>query len=412
MTRTRLVLLVIALGALAGAVAAVGLPRSGTAEPGPPRLEVARTAPAARLDPARVLGIDVLAGTRRALLRAPDPAGGPAWALETLRGSYRLPPGVPRKRIGKELFGRRTCLRLGRIVNGHYGWLDGSGTFRPGSSASADLPMRCRRDGDRPAPTAQQTSWVSHPTFGPAAPLARVIWGPTEAPASVRTADGETVATTNAPGAFIAFAPVGGTPPAIEVISAGRRVPLEDFGPAAASLSGSARLGAQAPDPEGGAPYGVAVGRRADGRWCFGNPGRVVDGRVGSIDPRLDTFFDETEFAYQCGPDHPIKAKYRSLTRARPLAYGFSQGGPAGPASSGRSALRTLPDTTVFAGITRADVRTVRVRAPTQTRVLRPSGPAHAFVLPLNGTFPTGRVTFEVTFTDGTVVAQGEDPSL
>ena len=243
-------------------------------------------------------------------------------------------------------------------------------------------------------------------------PLARVVWGPSEAEASVRTTAGGKLPVTNEPGAFLAFAPLGGKPPAITVTSAGKSVPMEDFGPPG-SLPDTARLGAQAPDPEGGAPYGVSVGRRADGRWCFGNAGRVVDGRVGGIDPRLDTFFDQTAFAYQCGPDHVIKAKYRVLTRARPLSYNFSQGGgPTGPASSGRVALRTLPQTTVFAGITRADVRTIRVRAPTQTRVLRPSGPAHAFVLPLNGSFPTGRVSFEITFTDGSVVTQSEDPSL
>lgn len=412
MTRTRLALLLTVLGVLTGAIGALTLPRSGAAEPGPPLLKVERTAPASRLDPTRGLGIDVLPGTQRKLLRAPDPAGGPVWALETLRGRYRLPSGVPREQIGKELFGRRTCLRLGRIVDGRFGWLDGRGTFRPSSPANADLPIRCHRDGDRSVPAFQQTSWVSHPTFGPAVLLARVVWGPAQAAASVRASGGGKLPVTNAPGAFLAFAPVGGKPPVIEVASGGMNVPEDDFGPRASSLPGTTSLGAQAPDPEGGAPYGVSVGRRADGRWCFGNAGRVVDGRVGDIDPRLDTFLDETAFAYQCGPDHVIKAKYRVLTRARPLAYSFGGGGPAGPASSGRVALRTLPQTTVFAGITRADVRTIRVRAPTQTRVLRPSGPAHAFVLPLNGTFPTGRVSFEITFTDGTVVAQSEDPSL
>lgn len=411
MTRTRLALLLTVLGVLAGTIGALTIPHSDAAEAEPPLLKVERTAPAARPDPTGSLGIDVLPGTRRILLRAPDPAGGPVWALETLRGSYKLPPDVPRKQIGKELFGRRTCLRLGRIVDGRFGWLDGRGTFRSSSPANADLPMRCHRDGDQSVPTFQQTSWVSHPTFGPAVPLARVVWGPAKAEASVRTIDGGKLPVTNEPGAFLAFAPLGGKPPAIEVTSGGKRVPTDDFGPRG-PLPRTARLGAQAPDPEGGAPYGVSVGRQADGRWCYGNAGRVVDGRVGSIDPRLDTFMDETAFAYQCGPDHAIKAKYRVLTRDRPLSYGFIQSGPPGPASSGRVALRTLPQTTVFAGITRADVRTIRVRAPTQTRVLRPSGPAHAFVLPLNGSFPTGRVSFEITFTDGSVVEQSEDPSL
>lgn len=417
MTRARLALLVVLVGVLAGAVGAFALPRPVTAIPSPPRLDVARTAPSAHLPRGLSLGIDVLPGTRRVVVRAPDPAGGPGWAIETLRGRFQLPPGVPRKRIGRELFGLRTCLRLGRVVGGRFGWLDGSGTFRPTGASSQEAPTRCRRDGDLDPLKYEQTTWVSHPTFGPAVPLAQVVWGRAAGPVAVRKETGGDLGATTSGGAFLAFAPVGGAVPALVVTATaadGRTRALRADDPLLRMrrLKTPARLGAQAPDPEGGAPYGVSVGRLADGRWCFGNAGRVVDGRVGDIDPRLDTFFDQTGFAYQCGPDHPIKAKYRALTRTRPLAYGFLTGGPPGPASAGRVALRTLSSTTVFAGIARSDVRAVRVRAPTQTRVLRPSGPAHAFVVPFNGTFPSGRVSFDVTFTDGTIVHQGEDPSL
>lgn len=412
MTRLHLALLVLLAGVLAGAAAAVALPRAAPAA-GAPRLDVARTAPRPRPRPGEI-ALDVLPGTRRIAVRAHDPAGGPDWAVQSLRGSFYLPEGVPRERVGKELFGRRSCLRLGRIVNGRFGWLDGAGTFRPASPSASEIPTRCLRGRD--PRVHQRTTWVSHPTFGPAVPLAQIAWGPATGAITVRDAAGKEVDATVAGGAFLAFGPAAGKSATLDVTviaKHGREAPLptDDILPRREGLPGDTRVGAQAPDPEGGAPWGVAVGRLADGRWCYGNAGRVVDDRVGDIAQGIDTFFDQTELAYQCGPDHMIKPKYRVLTRTRPLSYGFSGGVPASP-SPARTALRSLPTSTVFAGITRADVRTIRITAPTQTRVLRPGGPAHAFVVPFNGEFPSGRVRFDVTFTDGTVVRQSEDPSL
>lgn len=252
MTRTHLTLVAILLGALAG-VGAVAYPRSA-APPLPPRLTVARIAPTPHINPKLALGIDVLPGTRRVAVRAPDPAGGPEWAVETLRGRYALPPGVPRKRVGKELFGLRTCVRLGRVVGGRFGWLDGSGTFRPAGTSTQEAPTRCRRDDD-PQPAAyEQTTWVSHPTFGPAVPLAQVAWGPASGAVTVRTHSGVALNVTAASHAFVAFAPAGAAAPklTVTVTSAdGRQSALrpDSQNPHKPGLAAPARLGAHPRTP-------------------------------------------------------------------------------------------------------------------------------------------------------------------
>jgi hypothetical protein len=171
---------------------------------------------------------------------------------------------------------------------------------------------------------------------------------------------------------------------------------------------------ARTADPAGGASWGVAAVQAAPGRWCFTNAGRIVDGAVGQLDARLDLFYDQSRFAYNCAPEASarIRAKYRTLTRRNPLMYGFTtgdvpaQGRPGG--SAGRIALRAQPGTTVFHGIARPDVRTITVTTPSQTRTIRPTGPAHAFVVAFDGSFPTGRIRFTSTFTDGTTAVQGD----
>ena len=46
--------------------------------------------------------------------------------------------------------------------------------------------------------------------------------------------------------------------------------------------------------------------------------------------------------------------------------------------------------------------------APTQTRTIRPSGPAHAFVIAFPGSFPSGRIQLVSHFADGTTATQGD----
>ncbi|HEY6758094.1 MAG TPA: hypothetical protein VI318_01340 [Baekduia sp.] len=425
MRRHSLRLLVVAsvlAGLVAGAVVAVAVPRHAAA-PGPPRLDVRASAPA--YPPLTgELALAVERGSARVVATAPDPAGGPAWAIRRVVGTYVPPKDVPRDHLGKELLGRHACVELGRLAGGRFGWLDGAGTFRPLVAGRLVGPRLCqqvggpRHDGD----DAGLLTWVSHPDFGDPQALATVVWG------AAAATDRDVAVTANGrradvhrgdAGAFLAFLPADGREPAelrVTATDAGGATHrlYRPFGVPSRvpKLTAAGRLMARAPDPEGGASWGVAAAPSVDGRWCATNPGRVVGGGVGMLDERLDVFYDQSRLTYSCPPPRGQQAKLNVLTRKRPLMYVFTSGAPMSwqrpGGTPGRVALRTDPGATVFAGTARPDVRAITVITPTQTRTIRPSGPGHAFAIAFPGTFPSGRIRFVSTFADGTTAEQDD----
>jgi hypothetical protein len=412
-----LAILSVLVGIAAGAVVAVAVPRHAKTT-NIPQLAVARTAAPY---PAVSYQLDVHPTTRpRTLLTAPDPAGGPDWALRAYSGTYALPKGVPLSHIGRELLGVKDCVDLGRIHDGTFGWLDGGGTFRPvpaGYQAGARI---CYAQGtkDPDDDSAAWTTWASHPEYGAPQPLATVVWGTAPAPIKAITISPRTVGSPDLHRSadrrgFITFLrPQGALPRATKVYATDdqdhqhRVMHTMQF----RRTQSQGRLAARAPDPVGGAPWGVAVSRGPRGTWCVGNAGRVVGDGVGQIDPRTDVFGDQSSFTYSCPP---LTGKFR-LSHKRPLMYGFTSGAPVddtGPGAArnhGRIALRTDPGATVFAGVAQRDVVSITVIAPTQTRTIRPSGAAHAFVIAFPGSFPSGRIQLVSHFADGTTATQGD----
>jgi hypothetical protein len=410
-------------GILAGAIVAVAVPRTG-GDPQAPRVPVHRIAAPLPPAPGRPGLRDTT--TPRIVLTARDPAGGPDWALRRISGSYALPKDLPRHRIGRELLGRQDCLQLGRLVGGHFGWLDGAGTFRRAPTSAAGMPSSCHPHGAarHAARDAQLLTWVTHPDFGEPRPAATLVWGP--APAGARDvkieSDGKRrTARQSADGAFLAFLPARAAAPrdlhVTATDAAGHAADLYSppaFSPPGVPKVAPGRLTARTFDPSGGASWGVATARTADGRWCFTNGGRVVDATVGALDARLDLFSDQSQFAYNCAPAADSPTRNRPLTRQLPLMYAFTEGGVAAEqrpgGSAGRIALRTQPNATVFFGLARPDVRTITVTTPSQTRVIRPTGAGHAFVVAVDGEFPSGHIELTSTFTDGVTATQGDVP--
>ncbi|WP_027005668.1 hypothetical protein [Conexibacter woesei] len=413
-----LAVLSVLVGIAAGAVVAVAVPRHAKTT-NIPKLAVLRTA-APYPEVSWQHGMH--ATTRpRILLTAPDPAGGPDWALRAFSGTNILPKGVPLSHIGRELLGVKDCVELGRIHHGTFGWLDGGGTFRPVPAGHQAGSRNCRPHG-KPLPedhdSAVWTTWASHPEYGEPQPLATVVWGTAPvavkainiSPRSVGTADLHRSADRRA---FIAFlAPQGALPRATTAYAVDdqghqhRVLRTMQFRPTLAQ----GRLAARAPDPDGGAPWGMAVVRGPQGTWCTGNAGRVVGDGVGQLDPRTDVFFDQSSFAYNC----PALTGRFKMSHNHPLVYGFSAGvtvddtGPGSARDHGRIALRHDPGATVFSGVALPGVVSITVIAPTQTRTIRPSGPSHAFVIAFPGSFPSGRIQLVSHFADGTTATQGD----
>lgn len=365
----------------------------------------------ARPDPSRegVIHLQRIGGAR-ILARAADPAGGPDWAVRGFRARrWARLDGARRE------FAVQDCVQLGRLSGNRFGWLDGGGTFRPVAASLFAAPVRCtlanRASRRRPELDA------IHPLAGlggDARITSTVVWGRTGAQARrVRlTVDGrELTGARGTGGAVLAVGPARldasrlsasvaygtGSPVAV----GGRRQPgLEQDRSRGAEVA----IAARAPDPNGGLPYALIAVRRAEG-WCVGgHPGRVVDGRVGSVDFALGTFSEQSTSSVQCTPAG-------QLTRAQPFVE--SSGGDdlgeepmltEDQPQPQRVARRTLPGLTWIAGRARGDVRSLTLQTPRDVRTVVPSGPAHAYLVVYDGGFPSGERRTIAQFDDGSRV--------
>ena len=161
----------------------------------------------------------------------------------------------------------------------------------------------------------------------------------------------------------------------------------------APEVAASGRVAARAPDPDGGAPYGLLEWRTADGQMCT-YAGRVVGGTVGALDPRWNRFAPY--------PTHEGGSCAKTLpTRAQPLHFSrTSMPGEADPESA--RIRRTLPGRTIISGTAHPGVREITIETPRDVRTLRPAGPGRAFLVVYDGEFFSGSITVTARFTDGT----------
>lgn len=418
------------IGVLGGAVAAVAIPDDAppaSAKPSVRRAPVERVA-AARPEPSAPGTVRLRVIDRPTIaVRVADPAGGPDWAVRVFEADRTFRDRRTRpSRI--RVAGRSRCVQLGRIHRGRFGWLDGTGSFRPTRPSLFGGPAHCgsRREDLGREPFVEGF----HPTVGLGSPSAQlastVVWGiagPAARRVQLRVAGASLRPERGAAGAFLAVGdhrldagrtsavvdyPTG---PAVDTAAPHR----EDWAglpaavrqrieraqrQAAPSPSTETKVVARAADPNGGLPYGLAAAEGQSG-WCVGNPGRVIDDRVGSVDFRRGTFTE-------------IRPSWRSCLGFGPLSrrvpVGIARGGAdlgqepmwvEDDPVPGRVARRTLPGLTWLAGRARDDVRSVTLRSPRDVRTLVPDGDAHVFLVVYDGSFPAGRLETTATFADG-----------
>jgi hypothetical protein len=338
-----------------------------------------------------------LRGPMRVVARRPDPAGGPAWAVRVFRADRTFRDAQDGGRL--RTIGRNTCVQLGRIHRGRFGWLDGEGTFRPVRPSLFASPARCgsrRTDvGGRPYLDALQTltgtsgaaphlaATVTWGRVGPAARDVRLSVGGRPAPSAV--ADD---------GVLLDVRPADGTVPRAEV-----QATYPERGTRSANAGGGAGavLAVRTADPRGGPAYGLSASRK-DGRWCMGRVGRVADGRVGTIDYRFGTF---RQFGPQgCGgragrdPLVPDQMSGGEDLGDDPI---YTEGAPRAQGT----ARRTAPGLTWTAGQVGAEVRSITFRTPRDVRTLAPSAIGNAFLVVYDGQFPSGRSEMVLGLADG-----------
>ncbi|WP_210495309.1 hypothetical protein [Patulibacter sp. SYSU D01012] len=418
----RLLLVALLVGVVAGGLAALLLPATraadratGAAQRAARPGAVLRTA-AARPEP-REPGRLLLRvhGTPRIEARAADPLGGPDWAVRVFRADRTFHD--PRRHGRLVTIGTSRCVQLGRLHRGRFGWLDGAGTFRPVRPSLFAAPAWCgsRRPDLRGDPHVDALTAITgiddeRPRLG-----ATVLWGLVgPAARDVRTSIGGREERGAAGGPDGAILRVARPAAARRGIAVSLRYP----GDRAARTrvvrrrSVPARIGVRAPAPGGGVPFALPTVRGPRG-WCVGPVGRVVEGRVGRITFGLGTFA-ETTAAEVRRMDRGCARRPPRLTRRMPAVVhsgGGDMGGEpddvVGEREPDHVTRRTLPGLTYFGGRVRDDVVAITLKTPRDIRTVRPTGPAHAFLAVVDGTFASGRSRTIYRFADGTTRVDG-----
>lgn len=163
---------------------------------------------------------------------------------------------------------------------------------------------------------------------------------------------------------------------------------------------------ARAADPDGGAPWGFAA--TPD---CSTAIGRIVEGRMSSIDERNGVLKSGPDIWGSGGgcPTHP-QPLAPAAERRRPVSFDVQQadtyfsplgGHSSEPLTPSEIERRTLPGRTIITGVARGDVATVTISTPRDVRTLRPAGPLHVIIAVYDGQFFRGALTATVAFKDG-----------
>jgi hypothetical protein len=421
----RLVLLAVAAGVIVGAVVAAAVPRSRAAHVHqdtllalPGSLHSARA-----LRPLPGAGrFRVHRGSLRTELTVRDPAGGPAWRVRMFVAD-RLVPSYARRPGTSGIAGVSMCAQLGRLVDGRFGWIDASNTFRPEGFAYDGGPTLCgsRIPDRRHMPSVEARTLITDPAMPDPQIRGMVVWGAVGArvkDVAIRLGGREVHPHRSARGAFLAFAgpalhqrdvaiTVGYPDGASKHVRFGHSsFPAFERGRFARPIPGTARLEARAPDPGGGPSFGILTARGSRGGWCFGNAEQIVGDRLGQIDRRVGSLYEDDG----SGPGMSCQDPRLKLTRERPVQYGLSgaEGFSGDEIDPARPLLRTLRGRISIYGITRPDVKLITISTPRDVRTLVPSARAHAFIAVYDGDFPSGQIAVTATFRDGKRVTQTE----
>jgi hypothetical protein len=386
----RLILIALVVGVAIGAIAAVAVPEEK--EPSPPDERPRIAAPFPRPE-----GAPPYPKSRTTeIARVGDPAGGPAWAVRT----FKPPFGGPFT---------RTCMQLGRIVDGRFGWIDGDNTFRPTGTEPGIGPSNCGRaflkaktwprlamttlaedlDGTRPRVTLS-VAW------GVAPEGARTV--------ELRIGDRRIVPRLIGGRTFIEFLPASASP-----VQVSARFDDIELG---ATQNGDRKLApprldharpaiaARAPDPHGGLPWGVAEVPADNGGWCTSAfERRIVGDRLGMTDKAQGLFDEGIGLRYTCNRDKVVLRKEGVFLE---VGGGGDTGVVPGSADSpGRIARRTQPGVFTISGRARDDVESVTIATPRDVRTLIPAGRSRSFIAAYDGQFIGGETVVSARFSDG-----------
>ncbi len=349
-----------------------------------------------------------IASTLTETLRAADPAGGPEWVLRSWQGN----PNRSVSGVGDE---RYECAELGVLWHG---------TLVEPSARPSDrsLPLsaeggRCNsaKDLERMRYMLALESFLNDPYEYTPRPARAVLSGmlPPGARDAVLLGAGPARALPlDANGGFLVVLPgrYWNARPRISYLLHGHRVGKLPGGPGPQAYQRGTEAPVpqvRAPDPDGAAPWGFAATRD-----CSTAVGRIVAGRLASIDLSDGVLKAGAEFTGSRSSCATHPEAYEPAAELRePVEFDQQQVGTGeDPFRGEREPLRrpeverrTLPGRTIVTGVARPDVVSITLSTPSDVRTLRPAGPLHAILGVYDGYFLRGRLTATVRLRDGRV---------
>lgn len=345
-----------------------------------------------------------ISSTRREALRDSDPDGGPEWALISWRGA----PNPHVQGAGREDF---LCEELAVLWRGRL--LAPTATPTAATAAAGAEAGRCdpARALLRMRYALTMEAFLNDPNAYAPRPGRVVLSGllpPGAHDPTLLGVGAPRPLPVDANDAFLVVLPgrYWDAHPRISYLLHGRRVGRLTGGSRLrqAIAYGPVRAQVRAPDPDGAAPWGFAAS--AD---CATAIGRVVEGRMASIDPGdgvLQAGGTITGSSSSCLTHdrnrqpaalrgEPVEFDMQTVERANPFA--------AEPRRLGQPEVehRTLPGRTIITGVARPDVLSVTISTPSDVRTLRPEGPLHTILAVYAGFFVRGEITATVRLRDG-----------
>lgn len=384
MTRRKTTILVLLAGTTVGTGVAVA-----------DREQTTKTAPLPPLPGPAHSVTQRLAGPARIVARAADPNGGPPWAVR------RLPIATSGGRNARGL----TCLQLGRISDGRFGWISDGYAFAPADTSATVVPQNCFPPG---APlrghqlevglsSVARLTIVEGAATGAPRPSTVIIFG--ELPAGgtrARLTDGTPLTPQSGRTVLTALkARRVGEPTLDGLLSRTGRPPLRFRVANTERVSrdrsqlpqpGTQHVAVRAPDPAGGAAWGLLSARTRTGGFCLSGPDRLVGNTPSLVDSRLGIAIPAVRSRFDC-------RRASAPTAAHPLKVSTSSYANNDEDPALTAQLRRPIGRLVLYGRTTPSVTSVTIRSPRDIRTVKPSLGSGAFVAVYDGTFQNQAIT-------------------
>ena len=380
--------------ALAGSAAGAAVVLADATTPARPAVPAVK----AVVPPAQPTPEPIEARDPRIVLETPDPKGAAPWVVRKFETTFTSRKGQKTP---------ATCHELGRLQDGRFGWIGSEHTFKATQPGRGENPIDCPSPGVLDAVEAMiyRYATVTTPPGGSPRPDRSITWGVAQPQIARITIPGEPPIVPR-DGLFLVIGTDTLPAPAIKRTlerADGTRRHIDDF--KRGGIRGelpvveTRKVAAIAPDPAGGRPWGLIVGRDKRGETCLTSPGQLVGDAYAHIDPRLGlAFADPFGAMFNC--------KRKPPTRAFPMRITTGISGTSETEPSGRVERRVVEGRIIFDGIVHPDVVSVTITTPHDVRTLIPDPEHHAIVTVYAGRFPGGEATATARFKDGRTVSR------